>query len=84
MEPLFASQRTEARVLALQPGKPALYQMPTPNAENENSAIILAYQVRSSYNHGIPLPYCTHFGARLLVSLALSSVAKQIYARPRS
>ena len=58
-QPIFDSQRDDPRVVKLQPGKPALVQMPTPNPDNDNSAIILSYQVFSA-SHCLILsfPYC--------------------------
>lgn len=43
--PLFSSEKRELRVIQLEEGCPALYAIPTPNPENENSAIMLSYQV---------------------------------------
>ena len=43
--PLFPSQQTELRVVKIPAGKPALLCMPVPNPVNENSAIIISYQV---------------------------------------
>ena len=43
--PLFPSQQTELRVVKIQAGKPALLSMPVPNRANENSAIMISYQV---------------------------------------
>ncbi|EIE20423.1 hypothetical protein COCSUDRAFT_30601 [Coccomyxa subellipsoidea C-169] len=43
--PLFPSQRPEKRVVRLPAGKPALLSVPAPNDANENSAVVLTYQV---------------------------------------
>ena len=44
VKPIFAAQKAEARVIQLQAGCPAQYSIPTPNPENENSAILISYQ----------------------------------------
>ncbi len=46
VRPLFPSQRPQKRVLRLGAGAPALLSIPAPNEENDNSAIVLTYQVR--------------------------------------
>ncbi|BDA50691.1 Insulin-degrading enzyme [Coccomyxa sp. Obi] len=43
--PLFSSQRPQKRVLRLAAGAPALLSVPAPNEENDNSAVVLTYQV---------------------------------------
>ena len=43
--PLFPSQQTELRVVKIPAGQPALLSMPVPNPANENSAIMISYQV---------------------------------------
>jgi hypothetical protein len=43
--PLFEAQRQDKRVVKLPPGRPALLAKPAPNADNDNSAVLLSYQV---------------------------------------
>lgn len=44
-KPIFSCQKAEARVIQLEAGRPATYKIPTPNPENENSALLISYQV---------------------------------------
>lgn len=48
-KPLFASQRPEKRVIRLPAGAPALLSVPGPNEANDNSAVVLIYQVKTRY-----------------------------------
>eukprot|EP00887_Chlorella_sp_A99_P007901 scaffold12.g7901.t1 len=43
--PPFASQVSSARIVALQPGRPAQLTVPGPNPANDNSAVVVAFQV---------------------------------------
>ncbi len=47
--PLYPSQRPEKRVLRLAAGAPSLLSVPAPNKENDNSAVVLTYQVSGSH-----------------------------------
>ena len=42
---LFPSQRDKGRIVQLQPGRPARHIQPGLNPSNENSSIVLVYQV---------------------------------------
>ncbi|KAL0046282.1 hypothetical protein WJX82_008028 [Trebouxia sp. C0006] len=44
-KPLFPSQRGEGRIVKLQPGTSALFTQPGSNPSNDNSSIVLTYQV---------------------------------------
>ena len=44
-KPLFPSQRDSGRVVKLKPGLSALHTSPGPNPGNQNSSIVLTYQV---------------------------------------
>ena len=44
-KPLFPSQRGEGRIVKLQQGTSALFTQPGPNPSNDNSSIVLTYQV---------------------------------------
>ena len=44
-KPLFPSQRGGSRIVQLQPGTSALHSQPGSNPSNENSSIVLVYQV---------------------------------------
>lgn len=50
-KPLFPSQQQEKRVIKLRPGQPALMALPVPNPDDDNSAVMVGFQVgRSSKN----------------------------------
>lgn len=44
-KPLFAAQRGQGRIVKLQRGVPALHISPGSNPANQNSSIVLTYQV---------------------------------------
>lgn len=59
-QPLFPSQLPEFRIVQLTEGKPALYRMPVMNAENQNSAIIISYQVSTRLRNYDSISLCSH------------------------
>ncbi|KAL0019017.1 hypothetical protein WJX77_001203 [Trebouxia sp. C0004] len=50
-KPLFPSQHGEGRIVKLQPGMSALFTQPGPNPSNDNSSIVLTYQVGLDQEH---------------------------------
>lgn len=44
-KPLFPSQHGEGRIIRLEPGTSALWALPGLNPTNDNSSIVLTYQV---------------------------------------